>query len=281
MIALGSRVARGVRLTTAGMRALPDFIIIGASKCGTTSLYDYLTSHPLVLPAAAKEVHFFDDLRNFDRGQRWYRSWFPRQSTLDTAAKGFDVERAICGESTPIYLAHQKAPARIAATVPTARLIVLLRNPVERAWSQYRMFQPWMNTDEDFGTAVRAEADRLPGGFSMLEDRQSRHLFVASSLATRGRYAEQLAWWFAEFPRHQLLMLRSEDLFADPENTFGRVCEFLGLPSVHRSHFAVRNQGANTDEIDPEVRAYLEEYFAEPNAELAELTDGMIAWPSA
>src|SRR3954447_18864580 len=105
MTAIGRRALRAERLATAGRRGLPDFVIIGAPKCGTTSLFTYLAAHPLVLPSTTKEVHFVDRERNFARGERWYRSWFPRRSALVKAGAAHGSDRAVCGEATPNYLA--------------------------------------------------------------------------------------------------------------------------------------------------------------------------------
>ncbi len=113
------------RRLTSGSRRLPDFIILGAQRAGTSSLYYYLSQHPQILPAVRKELHFFDD--HYRRGLGWYRSQFPTRGARGT----------ITGEATPYYLSHPHAPARIQRLLPQARLIVLLRNPVERAISHY------------------------------------------------------------------------------------------------------------------------------------------------
>jgi hypothetical protein len=107
--------------------ALPDFVIIGAQKCGTSSLYHLLTRHPHVERAATKELHFFDLL--FDEGIEWYRQCFP-------PPKLKDGRRTIHGEATPGYLFHPLVPERMAEAVPQARLIALLRNPANRAYSK-------------------------------------------------------------------------------------------------------------------------------------------------
>ncbi|MGZ4706492.1 MAG: sulfotransferase family protein [Acidimicrobiales bacterium] len=271
------RAARLGRRATASTRALPDFVIAGAAKCGTTSLYRYLVEHPLVVAAQIKEIHFVDRQHNLDKGEGWYRSWFPTRAALRRAARGHDAERAICGESTPNYLAHPDAAARLCAVVPDARIIVLLREPIDRVWSQYRWQQRFGGETLALIDALHAEAERVGGGFEMMgADRQTRNRFISHGYLARSCYAEQLEWWFDAFAPEQLLLLRSEDLFADPAAVLARTCDFLGLPAFDLPAYDVKNEGtgarASDGAIDAELRAWLEDYFAEPNRRLADLT---------
>jgi hypothetical protein len=297
------RASRLARRATASWRARPDFVIAGAAKCGTTSLYRYLTEHPLVMGAQIKEVHFVDRQHNFERGVAWYRSWFPTHRALRSAAEhhrggglraghpadGPVIDRAICGEATPNYLAHPEAAARLRAVVPAARIVVLLREPVDRAWSQYRWQCRFGGETLPFGEAVRTEADRLGDGYAMMgADRATRNRFISHGYLARSRYADQLEWWLDAFPPEQVLVLRSEDLFGDPAATLGRTCAFLGLPAVELDHYATENEGTGDRDasaaVDDELRAWLDERFAEPNARLAALTAGLpggpVTWPS-
>jgi len=134
--------------------ALPDFAIIGVGKGGTTFLYHLLTRHPYVEPAAAKELHFFDNLAE-QEGVEWYRQCFP-------VPKWKDGRRTITGEAAP-YLPHPLAPQRMAKVVPRARLIVLLRNPVDRAYSQYHKEIRYGRETRTFEEAVEAEKAQLLG----------------------------------------------------------------------------------------------------------------------
>jgi hypothetical protein len=261
---------------------------VGAAKCGTTSLYRYLVEHPLVVPAQIKEIHFVDRQHNLDKGVGWYRSWFPTRASLRRSARGLGAERAICGESTPNYLAHPDAAGRLRAVVPDARLIVLLREPIDRVWSQYRWQQRWGGETLELADALHAEAERAGGGFEMMgADRQTRNRFIAHGYLARSRYADQLEWWFDAFPREQLLLLRSEDLFADPSAVMARTCAFLGLPPFDLATYDVQNEGTGErtshGAIDAELQAWLDDYFAEPNRRLSDLTadlpGGPITWP--
>jgi len=285
---LAYRGARLARRATAGSRALPDFVIAGAAKCGTTSLYRYLVEHPLVVAAQIKEVHFVDRQHNLDKGERWYRSWFPTRAELRRAAEGHAADRAICGESTPNYLAHPDAASRLRAVVPDARIVMLLREPIDRVWSQYRWQRRFGGETLDLADALHAEAERAGGGFEMMgADRQTRNRFIFHGYLARSRYADQLEWWCDAFPHDQLLLLRSEDLFADPAGVLARTCRFLDLPVFELAAYDVENEGTGDrtadGAIDAELRRWLDDYFAEPNLRLADLTatlpGGPITWP--
>ena len=269
-----SRPVRARQRATARWRALPDFVIFGASKSGTTSLYDYLGAHPLVVPCRAKELHFADRPHNAARGQRWYRSWFPLRSTLARVGRSQGADRARCGEATPAYLAVSGSAARLRAVVPDVALVALLREPGERAWSHYRMRERDGADAAGFLAAIEAEAAELADGWVPLRDRRA----LQHGLLRQGHYAEELAEWYDCFTADQILLVRSEDLFTEPARTYGVICRHLGLPDAALPTFPVANAGRRSD-LPSSARGWLDAHFAEPNARLAELTRGAIHWP--
>ncbi len=188
---------------------LPSFVIIGAMKSGTTSLGAYLTAHPDAF--CALEPHFFDS--NFEQGLDWYRNWF---------LKAADA-RAV-GEKSPSYMYHPHAVERLVSTLPGARLVAILRHPVERAYSHYWHERRLGHEKLSFADAIRAEPDRLrasPPGLS-------RYAYV-----DRGLYLEQLERVTALVPRDRLLVLLFDDLERAPADTFGALCAFLGIEGSH------------------------------------------------
>jgi Sulfotransferase domain len=278
------RVRRRFRLATRWARMLPSFLIIGAQRAGTTSLFDALRRHPDVTGPAAyedfvrlrKEVHFFD--HRFENGIDWYRSFFPLTVRRRLARRrGGDL---VVGESTPYYLFHPEVPARVAATLPDVRLIALLRDPVERAYSHYQHRKRAGYEKLSFAKALAAEEKRLAGGDELLltDPRYRRHHYNHAYFR-RGLYAEQLERWLELFPREQLLVLRSEDFFAQPAETYAEALEFIGVRPSPREKFRHRNK-ASYAPIDPALRADLEERYAEPNARLAELLGRDFGWGS-
>jgi hypothetical protein len=213
---------------TASSRRLPDWLIIGAQKAGTTSLYDYIVRHPDVRGAVRKEVHFFDNA--FHRGALWYRSFFPleREVSRHQATTG---RRLQSGEATPYYLFHPLVPRRVARVVPSVRLIVLLRNPVNRAFSHYTHEKVRGHEPLSFEEAIAAEPGRIHGEEKRMVLKQtsrSRKHQVFSYVA-RGFYAQQLRRWMEYFPDDQILVLGSERFYADPQATMAEVFAFLGL----------------------------------------------------
>lgn len=247
---------------------MPDFLIIGAQRCGTTSLYRYLTQHPQILPASDKEVHFFDF--NFDKGLDWYEAQFPSK-TPGT------VQRT--GEASPYYLVHPRVPQRVRQHYPEVKLIVLLRDPVERAISHYHHEVRLGVEPLSLPDAIAAESERLEGEYHKLSADETYYSFAHQhyTYLTRGRYLEQLQEWMALFPPEQFLILKSEDLFADPARMLSRVLEFLNLPVVDFQTYPSHNAG-NYCQADESVRQDLVEYFRPYNRQLAAYLDCDLAW---
>jgi hypothetical protein len=254
--------------TAATTGALPDFVVIGGKKCGTTFFYHLLNQHPLVQPAAAKELHFFDAL--FDKEDtEWYRQCFPRP-------KWKDGQKTITGEASP-YMAHRLAPERMANVVPQARIIAVLRNPVDRAYSDYQMVAGKGREPRTFEEAVGLEGDGASEGG---EDR-ARSLDEDSEYLSRGVYVDQLLRWSEFFPKEQLLVLKSEDFFEHPLETLKTVQGFLDLPEWEPRASELpkkRNEGKYEEGIDPATRRLLEEYFEPHNQRLYDFLGLDFGW---
>jgi hypothetical protein len=281
-------LAKRFRIATRRARILPGFIIIGAQRAGTTSLFYYLRRHPDVhRPSSGdgsifwpKELHFFDE--RYDRGLDWYRTFFPLAIDRRIArARGRDL---VAGEATPYYLFHPLVPERVAASLPDVRLIALLRDPIERAYSHYQLMVRTGREKLSFEDALAAEEKRLAredviGGegvrtkYGALSHQQHRH----RAYITRGLYADQLERWYAHFPRERLMVIRAEDFLSQPREIFADVLRFLGLRDWQPTGFTARNRGSYAP-IEPEVRAELEERLAEPNARLATLLGWDRTW---
>jgi hypothetical protein len=257
---------------TAGLREDPDFLIIGAKRGGTTSLANYLQEHPRVLPLLParqriKGPHFFDS--NFELGMRWYRSHFP------TAAWRRALERrgggpVMAGDASPYYLFHPLAAARAAERVGDTRVIALLRDPVERAFSHYKERVRHGAEPLGFEEALEAEPERLAGEAERivaepgyLSSAHEHHSYVA-----QGRYLDMLPAWLERFPRERVLLLPSEDLYADPQAALDRVTAFLGLPSRPLRDRTKHNYHPAAD-MRPQTRQHLRGLFAEHNRELS------------
>lgn len=261
---------------TARWRPLPDFLVIGGQKCGTTALYAYLRWHPAITGPAWKEVSYFD--RHFARGEAWYRGQFPSRPSLALVERRGGA-RPLVGEASPSYLLHPYAPERAAALVPRARLVVLLRDPVARALSHYHHEVALGREPLSFEEALDREPERLSGELDRLGDTSyfSRPWWDHTYLA-RGRYAEQLERWFAVFPRQQLLVLASERLRADPAASYGQVLEHLGAkPHALPSYPAIFER--EYAPMSAATRERLVTYFAPHNERLYALLGEDLGWP--
>jgi hypothetical protein len=253
------RIRRTYRGATASLRPLPGFLIIGAQRAGSSSLFSYVCAHPDIAPPTHKEIHFFDN--NWFRGVPWYRRHFPLALRSGSAR--------LTGEASPYYLFHPAVPERVAATLPEVRLLAVLRDPVERAYSQYQHARRDGHETLSFEEALEREDERLAGEAELLA-RDPTHVSFAHrrlSYRTRGLYAEQLERWFAVFPREQLLVLRSEELFAEPDRVLASAFAFLGLEPFSLPAYPALNQRPYEPMSDA-ARAFLEGAFREPNRRL-------------
>lgn len=274
MLGWGTRHILG--LLSSSLRVLPDFIIIGAQRSGSTSLYNYLIEHPDIIPGLMKEVHFFDN--NYHRGANWYRSFFP----LDTIVRRMERDqqrRVITGEATPYYLFYPHAPKRVHATCPDVKLIVLLRNPVERAYSHYH-HEVRLGVEElPFAEAIEREKSHIPiETAKILEDENYRSFGHQNySYLSRGIYIEQLEAWNAYFPRDNMLVLKSEELFSNPNLVLGRTFAFLGISEQTSTDFQIHNSLAY-NEIEPVIYRELTDFYEPYNQRLYQFLGMNLGW---
>jgi hypothetical protein len=263
------RVVDDPSIPSLGNRAVaaPDFVIIGTQRGGTTSLHAYLGAHPQVQPPATKELHFFTD--RYERGLDWYLGQFPAEL----------APNMITGEATPYALFHPLAPRRLREIAPATRLIALLRNPVDRAYSQYLLERSRGNETLDFAAALDAEQERLDGEEARLT-REPAYVSAPhkhASYLARGDYARQLERWLAIFPRDQMLIIRSEDLYTRSAETFAQVARFLGIRLTALIPFTAHNRSSGPP-LDLAIRDRLSRHFTPLNARLADLVGWDPGW---
>lgn len=260
---------------SADKRAFPNFLIIGAQRAGTTSLFYYLLAHDNVFgPIRNKGVHWFDS--GFHHPPAWYRSHFPLQSTVDAAAAASGQDTAV-GEGSPYYLYHPQIPARIAGALPQTKVIALLRDPVDRAISHHQHEQARGFETLSLADAIAAEDGRLDGEREKMAADPTYVSFndMHFSYAARGLYAEQIERYHHYLGRDQVLVLDQRLLLNEPEKTVRRAFDFLGIPPVENAEFPTYNK-REYDKGDAEVRATLAAKFAESNEQLRALTDDEI-----
>lgn len=255
---------------------LPDFVIIGAQKGGTTFLYGLLTRHPHVERAITKELHYFG--HNFDKGIDWYRRQFP-------LPRWNEERKSITGEASPDYLFHPHAASRMAEVVPQARLIMLLRNPVDRAYSNYHKEVRRGRETLGFEEAIEAEEARLRGEMDKrLEDEHyaSFDLRYYFSYLSRGIYVDQLLRWSKFYSEEQMLVLKSEDFYERTIDTLKLIQDFLHLPEWQpEPSMLLKGQIKRQNrypQMNPATRQQLEEFFEPHNRRLYEYLGMDLGW---
>ena len=261
------------RYATWRSRPLPDFVIIGTQKSGTTSLHAYLSQHPQCLRPYEKEVHFFDGgldpvVDNYQKGQAWYRAHFPHRKN-GSDARVF--------EASPLYIFNPLVPARMFDLLPQAKLVAILRNPTERAISHYFHEKQRGYESLPIMEALAAEEQRLKPAVEAKD--YKNYSFIHHSYKRRGHYKEQLERFFKLFPRQQILILTSDDLFRDQNSTLKQVTEFVGASSSFQvKDSRPRNVARNKEQVDVEVYDYLNGYFRPHNEALYELLGTNFNW---
>ncbi len=255
---------------------LPHFLIIGAQKCGTTSLYHYLATHPRIASGIDKEIHYFD--RYYDKGLGWYEAHFAAVNQADKGPTGL-----LCFEATPCYLFHPHAPRRVWEIMPHVKLIVVLRDPVDRALSHYHHERDRLGREPLlFEEALRQEEPRLRGELEkMLQDENyySEQRDNYSYLA-RGIYVDQLLAWRKYFPAEQMLVLKADDMDRDPTAACRQVTDFLGLAPLPTDYFP-RFNSRSYSAMDRATRLWLGEYFEPHNRRLYQLLGTDLGWERA
>lgn len=270
------RAYLGLGEATAGLRLLPSFIMIGASRCGTTSLFRTLLGHPQVMRAPLhKGVNYFD--LNYYRGMRWYQGHFPvaEVARRQTARHGGPA----AFEASGYYLYHPFALERLARDLPETKLVVMLRDPVERAYSAWKHEYARGFEQESFERALDLEDERLAGEVDrMREDIRYESLpHRHHSYRHRGHYAEQLERAFALFPPGQVHVVSSEAYFAEPAGEYTALLDFLRLRRHEPAMFRQVN-GRPGESMPVKTRQMLEEYYAPHDERLAKLLGTPLRW---
>lgn len=244
---------------------LPSFLIIGTQRGGTTYLHDLLSDHPWVSPGLVKEIHFFE--RQYERGLDWYRANFASGRLAARNAQ----EQTIVGEATANYLFSPCVPQRVHDAMPNVRLIILLRNPTDRAFSHYQMEVGIGLEPLTFEDAIAVEAIRLgvPPGQPWVQESNPSFEQLHYSYLSRGLYAQQLKRWKRLFSDEQILIIKSERLYKETPNVLEEVAEFLEIPSWTPKGKKKTNS-LSYSPMNPATRQSLIEFYRPHNEELSD-----------
>lgn len=240
---------------------LPDFLIIGETKCGTTSLFNYLIDHPKIKNTlgngdevdesyATKEIRFFD--RYYDRGLDWYKGCFPRTE------KG-----ELVGEATPMYMYRAMVPFRIKKIVPNCKFIILLRNPIDRLYSNFQHYYKWVpGFDKQYSSFE-----------NYIDSCNDRDYFMID----KGIYYLTLSKWFDLFPMEQFVIETTESLYTRTQEVYSRILGFLGMEDYKIDSFKKFREN-NYSHMNPETRKNLQEFYEPYNKKLEQLLDRKFDW---
>jgi hypothetical protein len=252
-------------------RVLPDFLIIGAQKAGTSSMFKLLHLHPQIYGSIKKEPHFFD--ANYSKGVNWYRSHFPMRQKIK---KG-----CVTGEASPCYLMFPHAAERISQLLPNIKLIVLLRNPVDRAISHYFHVVSGNRESLSIEEAFKAEDDRIRPELKRLQEDKTYYsiIYRTYSYKKRGVYIDQIKHYLQFFNREQLFIIKSEEYFENPNHILKSVYAFLGVDDnfIPRDSKPKRIGDYSGRQFDA-VKQNLQEYFTPHNKKLYEFLGGNFNW---
>ena len=268
------------RKMTSRLRQLPDFIIIGAGRAGTTALYSYLIQHPLIAAAltdnneSVADLHFFEYI--ISNNIQWYKSHFPILFSKSNKHKN----SFITGEYTSTYMYHPDVPKRIFNLLPKIKLIVILRNPIDKAYSTYQQQFRFGEYTTSFEDTINAEFRRIDLNKDFPELNSNNYdfeNFVAQNIIRHGVYADYLETWLKIFDRKQILILNSDDLKKSTNETLHRVFKFLNISNYDIKDTSQVNVGKYPP-ISKITRKKLIEFFKPHNQRLNKLLDTEFDW---
>ena len=256
------------RMWTGWPGMLPGFLIVGAQRSGTASMDRALRQHPAVFGGVLREVHYFD--LHYDRGTRWYRSQFPFRSWARWVARSAGSP-PVTFETSPYYVFHPLAAERISRDLPGVKLLVLVRDPVERAYSAHAHETFFGHESEPFERALELESTRLAGEAERIvaDPGYASHSHQHHAYRTRGEYADQLEPLECLFGRDRIHVVQSEAFFTSPELAYDTVLEFLGLPHAGYPSFKRHNTRPRAAAMPKHVRAALKEHYRPYDERLA------------
>jgi hypothetical protein len=254
-------------------RVLPECFVIGVVRSGTTSLYHYLGQHPCIGPSAYDEIGYFDE--NYHLGINWYKSLFPTKFTRDKIIKKHG--KFLTYDVTPFYIYNPLVTRRIFESFPQAKIISNLRNPIDRAYSNYIIMLQDGDTTKTFEEIVKMEMDEIDKSKSKLNDESYIVDIFYENLLARGFYANQLEVWFEKFQKNQLLMISTEDLAQKTDQVLTKVFEFLDLPYFKIRDFTKQNK-REYPLMKDETRKLLIEFYKPHNEKLYSLINQHFDW---
>ena len=269
-------IGRAFQMATSSIRILPDFIIIGSSKAGTWAIHNYLLQHPDI-DYSARNIHFFEYA--YSNKISWYKSHFPTK-LYKSLVESIHKRKCLMSEHTSTYLHHPLIPQRVKDSIPDVKLIVSLRNPIDRAYSNYHMFVRIGVEKRTFEDAVFSEIKRIEiikenDNFQIKNPNFSN--CVEFNYLRHGTYVDKLENWLKFFRREQFCIVENKDLSKNPQQVLDKIFEFLNVP-----HFKLRQEErwnvGKYKKMKESTRKTLEDFFKPYNERLYKLLGQNFSW---
>ena len=268
-------IQRHIFAITGFIRVIPDFLVIGAKRCGTTSLYQHLSEHPCISRSPHDNIGFFNE--NYHLGINWYKSLFPtvfykkKMESKNKQCLFFDV--------TSTYMEEELTAKNVYEVNPNQKIIVILRNPVDRAYSHYHVNVKEKSEKRSFEDAVFEEMNRIKSERIIQNKNKNLRVFTPNNIhyLKKGFYALQLKSWFKIFPREQILVLSTEEFQEDQNLIYKKIFDFLNIPNMKIKSIEKMEKG-NYIPMKHDTRNLLLDYFRQCNHELFELINSEFDW---
>ena len=264
---------RNIFALTGSIRVLPDFLVIGAKRCGTTSLFYHLPEHPCISKSPHDNMGFFND--NFHLGVNWYKSFFPTIFTRNKIKSEFGNFLAF--DVTTTYMEEESTANNVYQIKPNMKIIVILRNPVDRAYSQYHLNLREKAEKRSFEDAMEENMNELNKESYERYEIKPKFSVEENNYLKKGLYAQQLRHWLNIFPMESMLILSTEEFESNQQVIYNKIFEFLNI-----SQFEVKNtekmEKGNYPQMKSETRSLLLDYFRSHNNELFKLINKKFDW---
>lgn len=258
---------------TSPLRVLPDFFVIGPGRTGTSSLFHYLYQHPSISKSAYDELGFFDV--NYHLGFNWYRSLFP--SIFNRFFVKMKTKIFLTYDVTPSYVRRPWVAKRIKDNFPKSKLIIVLRNPIDKSYSTYNLYVKQAGEARTFEEVIKDDINKISNWNVKSKDDEYFATKIENSILARGFYHEQLLVWYKLFSKDQILIISSEELSGDTRNTMNKIFRFLNLPEYEIPNTKKINVSKSAP-MNEETRKLLISFFKPYNEKLYEFLDFNFKW---
>ncbi len=271
------------RLLTNQFRSLPDFIIFGSGRAGTTSLYSYLIQHPYIVSATTDnsapvaDTHFFEYMTS--NKTEWYKSHFPTNLYKSHLKRKYN-HNILTGEFTSTYIWHPLVPKRIFNLLPNIKLIAILRNPVERAYSSYQQQLQYGFLDLTFEDVIKTELERMELSKTYANykiDNPDFNNYVIPNIVRHGIYVDYLKNWYKVFPKEQILIVEANELNNQTGKTLENIFEFLKITNFKIQDLTKANVG-KYNPMSKSTKQLLIDFYKPHNLRLYELLGRTFDW---